>query len=231
MLTDANLCIPISKKVPLKQASMMFVNPMTALAFFDIYRKLPNSSKRQRAMINTAAASALGRMVIKLGRMYGIPVISIVRREEQVNMLKTEGAEHILNSSEPDFEDKLKEISHQLKATVVFDAIGGQMTRQLLNAVPDGSKIFVYGRLSTDECPILPGELVFNGKQIRGFWLIDYLKDKSFIQNVKTTKKIQSLLGKELSSKINAEFPIEKMEEALETYQNNMSKGKVLIRF
>jgi len=231
MLTDANLCIPISKKVPLKQASMMFVNPMTALAFFDVYRKMPNSSKKRRAIINTAAASALGKMVIKLGKMYGIPVVSIVRRDEQVKLLQSEGAENILNSSNPDFDEQLKEVAHRLNATVAFDAIGGQMTRQILDAVPDESKIFVYGRLSPDECPILPGELVFNGKQILGFWLMDYLKDKSFIQNVKTTRKIQSLLTKELSSHIQAEFPAEKITEALETYQNNMSKGKVLIRF
>lgn len=231
MLTDANLCIPISKKIPLKQASMMFVNPMTALAFFDVYRKLPNPSRKQRAIINTAAASALGKMVIKLGEMYRIPVISIVRRDEQVKMLQSEGAENILNSSNTDFEDQLREISHSLNATVAFDAIGGNMTRQLLEAVPNESSIFVYGRLSPDECRILPGEFVFNGKQIRGFWLMDYLKDKSLIQNVKTTRKIQSLLGKELSSKINAEFPIERIGEALETYQNNMSKGKVLMRF
>jgi len=231
MLTDANLCIPISKKVPFKQASMMFVNPMTALAFFDVYRKMPNSSKKRRAIINTAAASALGKMVIKLGKMYGIPVVSIVRRDEQVKLLQSEGAENILNSSNPDFDEQLKEVAHRLNATVAFDAIGGQMTRQILDAVPDESKIFVYGRLSPDECPILPGELVFNGKQILGFWLMDYLKDKSFIQNVKTTRKIQSLLTKELSSHIQAEFPAEKITEALETYQNNMSKGKVLIRF
>ena len=231
MLTSANLCIPVSQKLPLEQASMMFVNPMTALAFFDVFRNLPNPSKKQRAIINTAAASALGRMVIKLGKMYGIPVISIVRRDEQVELLKTEGAEHILNSSIPGFENSLYEISHQLNASVVFDAIGGKMTRQLLEAVPNGSTLFVYGRLSDEECPILPGDLVFNGKQIRGFWLMDYLKNKSFIQNVLTTRKIQSLLGSELSSEIQAQFPVTNILEALDTYQQNMSKGKVLIRF
>jgi NADPH:quinone reductase len=110
MVTNAASCVPLSKKISLDQGSMMFVNPMTALAFFDVYKNTPNPSKKLRGIINTAAASALGRMVIQLGKKNGIPVISVVRREEQVEMLKSAGAEHVLNSSDPDFEKEMKKL-------------------------------------------------------------------------------------------------------------------------
>ena len=231
MVTKAGMCVPLSKNISLDQAAMMFVNPMTALAFFDIYKNLPNPTKKLRGLINTAGASALGRMVIKFGKMQGIPVISVVRREEQVEMLKAEGAKYIVNSSDPNFEIKIKELAFQLNATVIFDAVGGSMVQQLLDAAPKRSKVFIYGRLSADACEISPGDLIFTGNQIQGFWLTGWLHNKSFLQSIMNTRKIQSLLGKELGTTIHKQFPIEQITEAIETYQNNMSKGKVLIQF
>lgn len=231
MITKAAMCVPLSKNVSLDQGSMMFVNPMTALAFFDVYNNLPNPSKKLRGIINTAAASALGRMIIKLGKMQGIPIISVVRREEQIELLKAEDAENIVNSSDIDFKNQLKELAHQFNATVIFECVGGKMVQQLLDAAPKGSKLFIYGRLSADACEISPGDLIFTGNQIQGFWLTNWLKNKNILQTIINTRKIQSLLGKELGTKIYKTFPPEQIVEAIELYQNNMSKGKVLIRF
>jgi len=231
MVTKAGMCVPLSKNTSLDQASMLFVNPLTAVAFFDVVKKLPNPSKKQRAIINTAAASALGKMVIKLGQKYGVPVISIVRREEQIEILKKEGAKYIVNSSDTNFETKLKELAHKLNATVIFDAVGGKMVQQLLDAAPIGSKLFIYGRLSDEVCEISPGDLIFTGNQIEGFWLSEWLKDKSIIQSYRNTQKIKSLLSQELGTTIHKQFSPEQISEAIETYTNNMSKGKVLIRF
>jgi NADPH:quinone reductase-like Zn-dependent oxidoreductase len=231
MVTKATMCVPLNQNVSLEQGSMMFVNPMTALAFFDLFNSLPNPQKQKRGIINTAAASALGRMVVKLGKKYNIPVLSVVRREEQAELLKNEGAEYVVNSSSPDFEEELKKMAHQINARVIFDAVGGSLVQKLLDAVPAGSTLFTYGRLSEESCEILPGDLIFTGNTIRGFWLTHWLKEKNLLQTIQNTRKIQSLIGNELGTNIYKTFPPDKIEEALETYQNNMSKGKVLLRF
>lgn len=231
MVTNAASCVPLSKKISMEQGSMMFVNPMTALAFFDVYNKTPNPSKKPRGIINTAAASALGQMIIKLGKQKGIPVISVVRRAEQVEILKSAGAEYVVNSSDPDFELKLRELAHKLNATILFDAVGGILPQQLLSAAPKGSSLFIYGRLSADTCEISPGELIFTGNRIQGFWLTNWLHEKGMIRSVLTIQKVKSLIGNELGTAIHQQFPPENIQEAIETYKNNMSKGKVLIRF
>ena len=51
----------------------------------------------------TAAASALGKIVNRFFPKEGIEVINIVRREEQVETMKKEGAKYILNSSDENF--------------------------------------------------------------------------------------------------------------------------------
>ena len=231
MVTGASSCVPLSKNVSPDQGAMMFVNPMTVLAFFDLYEKTPNPGKQQRAIINTAGASSLGKMVVKLGKKKGIKVISVVRRQEQVAALKAEGTEYVVNSSDPDFEDQLKTLAHQLNATELFDAVCGTMSQQLLNCVPKGSKLFIYGRLSNEACEIDAGELIFTGNQIQGFWLTAWLHQKNMFQTFMNTRKVQSLIGNELGTTIYKQFSPEEIAEAIATYKSNMSKGKVLIRF
>lgn len=231
MVTTASSCVALPKGILPEQGAMMFVNPMTAIAFFDVYKNSPNPSKKTRGIINTAAASALGKMIIHLGRKKGIPVISVVRREEQVEMLKQEGAEYVVNSTDPDFEMNLKMLAHQLNATVLFDAVGGEMSQQLLNAAPKGSTLYIYGRLSDTPCEISLRNMIFTGNRIQGFWLTNWLHEKGMLKTIFAIREVQSLLGKELATKIYQQYPPEKISEAVETYKNNMSAGKVLIRF
>ncbi len=97
-VAPATRCIPLGKNVSLEQGATLIVNPLTALAFFDIARRGGHT-----AIVNTAAASALGRMVIRLGRRAGVKVINIVRRREQVELLRELGADVVLDNSDAAF--------------------------------------------------------------------------------------------------------------------------------
>ena len=123
---------------------MLIVNPLTAVAFFEIAKR-----NKDVAIVSNAAVGALGQMVLRLGRWNRVPVIHIVRRDAQVGMLHSMGGEYILNSSDMDFYNKLHQLSHQLKATLILDQVGGEQSRKLLDAVPSGSPILVYGSLSS----------------------------------------------------------------------------------
>lgn len=82
-IADAATLNMLSDDLPIEIASMSFVNPLTALGLLDKIKKL-----KARAAVQTGAASQLGRMLIKLCQRDKIPLINIVRREEQVSMLK-----------------------------------------------------------------------------------------------------------------------------------------------
>jgi NADPH:quinone reductase len=111
---------PHRKQIDLEQASMALINPLTALAFINIVKK-----GKHPAFLNTAAASALGQMLIKLANRHGIPLINVVRKESQVALLKSIGATHVLDSSDRRFIKNLNELSHTLNARLFFDAVGG----------------------------------------------------------------------------------------------------------
>ncbi|MCP4420047.1 MAG: zinc-binding dehydrogenase [Chloroflexi bacterium] len=145
---------------------MSVVNPLTAVALMNIAKKAEHKS-----IINTAAASSLGQMVIRLGQSEGVQVISIVRRQAQVDLLKQQGATIVLNSSESNFAQQLHDVCHQHNTRLAFDAIAGPMPMQLLEAMPNNSKVTIYGGLSEQPAEVLPNHVIFQNKVVDGFWL------------------------------------------------------------
>ncbi len=224
MVTLASRCIPLPEEISDEQGSMLLVNPMTAMAFFDMAKH-----GGHRAIINTAAASSLGRMVDHLGIKNRIPVIQIVRNLKQKTTLINLGAQHVLNSSEKNFSNDLNSLAHSLDATLAFDAVGGTLTRQLLLAVPTDGSVVIYGNLSGEQPEIDHRSLVTDNKKVTGFFLGNSLKEKGLFTTIRNIFKARNLLKGELTIPVQGRFSLEDAQEAMDSYLENMSAGKVLL--
>jgi len=224
LVVSASYCFPLSKNLSFEVGSMLIVNPLSAVAFFEIAQR-----GKHKAIINHAAAGALGQMILRMGKSEHIPVIQIVRREAQVELLRSMGAEHILNSSDADFDEKLHRLSHQLKATLILDPVGGEHTIHLLNAAPSHSTALVYGSLSGIKNDTAPQILDNPPKHIEGFYMPDWLATKNIVQVLWSLRRVQHLAKKELRTTVRGRFPLTQVQEALSVYQANPTRGKVLL--
>ena len=116
----ASSCLVMDEGITPTEAASSFVNPLTALAFVETM-KMENHA----ALVNTAAASNLGQMLVKICKDDEIPLVNIVRKPEQVKILKDLGAEYICDTSQSDFMKDLVEALISTGATLGFDATGG----------------------------------------------------------------------------------------------------------
>lgn len=224
MVTKANLCVPLQRSVGLERGAMMPVNPMTVLAFFDVARR-----GGHKALVSTAAASNLGRMVLRLGQTRHVPVIHIVRRAEQVGLLRGMGAQLVLDSSEPDFDGQLKELAHRHGASLLLDAIGGEMTARLLAAAPPGSTVLCYGLLSQKAACFDPRLLFNERKHLEGFYLATWQSQQNTIKVLLAARQAQQLINDELQPVVQAKLPLGEAARGLALYQSQMTAGKVLL--
>ncbi len=225
-ITDALLCAPLHRNISTEEGAMLFVNPATA---YSLMAKAKQEG--HRAGIQTAAASQLGRMLIRLAARDKFPLINIVRRDEQVELLKKMGAEIVLNSASEDFEAELTKACKRLGASIAFEAIAGEMTEQVLSALPQGSVVVVYGALSNQPCNgINPHDLIFENKWVEGFWLKSWAMKKSLLAKMKLVSRVQKLMeAGVLESSVRKRLKLNAVVEGLLEYQANMTKGKVLI--
>ncbi len=163
-------CIPVSQKLSVEAAGTLIVNPMTAIGLLKKARR-----HGAKTIVMNAASSSLGRIIVRLARRQGIQVVGIVRRQEAVEPLCKLGAEHVLVSTSENFLASFHALAHQHSATVLFDAVAGEQTGNLLKAMPDRSLAIVYGQMSQQEetgfAIFDPDDLVFRQKRIDGYWL------------------------------------------------------------
>jgi NADPH:quinone reductase-like Zn-dependent oxidoreductase len=128
---DASACLVLPEGVTAKDGASSFVNPLTALGMLETMRREGHSG-----LVHTAAASNLGQMLVKLCIKDEVPLVNIVRKPDQEELLRSLGAVHVLNSESPSFSTDLVEALKATAATLAFDATGGgTLASQILNGM------------------------------------------------------------------------------------------------
>jgi len=119
-VVDAAAVVELPGDVSIAEGAGLFINPLTALSMVETMRV-----EGHKALVHTAAASNLGQMLVRICAADGIGLVNIVRRAEQTQVLRDLGAIYVVDSSQPDFADRLTQSIRETGATLAFDAIGG----------------------------------------------------------------------------------------------------------
>ena len=124
-------CLVLPVGASASDGASSFVNPLTALGMVETMR-----NEGHTALVHTAAASNLGQMLVKLCLKDEVPLVNIVRKPEQEELLRAIGAVHVCNSASPSFMDDLIGALTATGATLAFDAVGGgKLASQILTAM------------------------------------------------------------------------------------------------
>mmetsp|Transcript_123095 Transcript_123095/g.394142 ORF Transcript_123095/g.394142 Transcript_123095/m.394142 type:complete len:379 (+) Transcript_123095:117-1253(+) len=166
----SNAVMPMPDGVTPQQAASSFVNPMTALGFVHSMR-----SEGHSALVQTAAASQLGQMLMRICMQDSIPLVNVVRKPEQEAILKAINPEAIcVNQALPSFVDDLALAMKRTNATLAFDATGGgPLSSQILSAFEkagqtrDGLQLYNYGMLDTSRSTMSRDQ-----RKKASFWLL-----------------------------------------------------------
>lgn len=185
-LCPAADCLPLPDTISAVEGASAFVNPMTALSMIDRMRR-----EGHGALVHTAAASNLGQMLIRLCREEQIPLVNVVRGEAHVARLRELGAEHVCDSTAPDFFGALSAAIARTGATIAFDAVGGgRLANSILaameaSAVREGAfavqygsdlpkSVYIYGSLDMQPTALTRGYGM--AWSVAGFLLFHHLK-------------------------------------------------------
>jgi NADPH:quinone reductase-like Zn-dependent oxidoreductase len=155
---DARRCLALPDGVSPEEGASSFVNPLTALGMVETMRREGHS-----ALVHTAAASSLGQMLNRLCIEEQIPLVNIVRKAEQEEILRAIGAEYVCNSTSPSFAQDLTEALARTSATLAFDAIGGgELAGQILGGM-EAAAARKSGEYSTYGSPVHKQVYIYGG--------------------------------------------------------------------
>ena len=224
-VAEASACIPLVETVRDEDGAAMIVNPLTALAMFDIVRQ-----EGEKAFILTAGASQLCNLIISLAREEGFRPIAIVRRDDQIPLLKEIGAAHVLNAEGADYRAKLKDVVKAEQPRIFLDAVTGSLASGIFHLMPRHSRWIIYGRLDPSVTAIPePGQLIFQAKRIEGFWLPEWMRQSRERREQAVIEAQKRFSDGRWSTAITAVVPL---ADAIKRVPEELTKpnGKVFIR-
>lgn len=223
--------IPLPDAVPDEQAASFFINPATA---YLLTRQI-HSIQPGEWLLQSAANSEVGRMVIRLGKTFGFRTINLVRQAAQVDELLSLGADQVLvfdpsRDSPADLQLRVAGIVGQAGIKSAIDPIGGPTGSALVRCLGPGGKLIVYGTLSGEPLSFSSRELMTQSASIEGFWLSNHMSRRSLLGKLKLIRELTRLTRQGVfQSRIDAVYPVDQLREALRAVERPQRVGKVLL--
>ncbi len=225
-VTKARQVIPVPDDIPDEQAASFFVNPATAIVLTRKVLTVPTGEW----LLQSAAGSELGKMVIRLGKKYGFKTINVVRRREQVDELKAIGADVVLVEADGLIDEQVRQLARE-GVKYAIDPVGGSTGSQVIAALAPGGRCLLYGLLSGEPVRVDPRYMITGSKSVQGFWLADWSKRQSIPTMLRLFRQVRSLLREGiLNSTIAKTFTLEQIAEAVTLAAAPGKGGKVLLR-
>lgn len=217
---------PIPTDISDEQAATFFVNPATVLALVRHVLKVPKGEW----LLQSAAGSTLGKMIIKLGRHDGFKTINIVRRSEAKKELEDLGGDAVISSSEGSVEEQVGRITGGKGVRYALDPIGGETGSGVFRSLGSGGRMVVYGTLSGDPIQIESRQLISGRKVLEGFWLGHWMRDRSIPASLLLFREIAAMIRNGvLTSEIGASIPLAEISTAVKEAERIGRGGKVLL--
>lgn len=226
LLADSAQLIPVPDSISDQTAAQFIVNPLTAW----IMTVEELALQPGEWLLQTAAGSTLGRVVLQIAAKRGFKTINVVRRREQVEELKALGADEVICTGDEDIAERVREITGRAGLTKAIDAVGGKTGGAVVSALGRGGVMLVYGLLSMEPMPVDSGRMIFTSATIRGFWLGEWFRSAAPEQQQKVTMELLRLMAtNEIVPPVEAEYPLTEVLAAVEHSERTGRSGKVLL--
>jgi NADPH:quinone reductase-like Zn-dependent oxidoreductase len=226
VVVDAASLLPLPPGLTDAQAAMLLANPTSAWIMLEEELKV----QAGEWVLQNAANSAVGRFVIQLARHRGYRTINVVRRRDVIDDLRAEGADEVICEEDADVVARVQEITGGKGVRHALDSVAGHSGSRLVRCLAPGGTLLVFGAISQKPLVIDPGQMLFRGTQVRGWWLLQWFRTASAEQRAGLFRTLIPLVAQgALRAPVAAEYDLADAREAVAAAEGSERKGKILL--
>ena len=236
VVADASRVLPIPSSMSDSTAAQLLSNPLTAVILTgDLLDVRPGEW-----LLQTAAGSTVGQLVIQLAAHVGFNTINVVRRRSAVDGILAMGGTAVICTEDEDLRERVTSIAGPLGVSKAIDCVSGQVGADVSRALAPNGELIVYGALSTHRqtdpdkltLPVFARSLIYETKVIRGFWLFRWFAETPKDRMAATINRtLQLVEGGALRVPEGQPVPVERFGEAVELAEAPAHGGKPLLVF
>lgn len=228
-VAEAGALVPLPNGADPVQLSMLTVNPPTAYLMLTEFVDLSEGDW----VIQNAANSGVGAYLIALAKLRGLKTVNVVRRASLVEPLLAAGADVVLVDGVVDglsLAERVKAATDDAPIRLGVDAVGGEATQRLGEALSDGATLVHYGAMSGQPCTLTPTLLIFKGLTVRGFWLAKWYRTTPRERQMEVLGTLAGQIASgALSAPVHATYPVSAIREAVAAASGGRRDGKVVV--
>ena len=224
---EAEQLVIVPPEVDPVQAAMLKINPLTAWRLLHGYVELTASDW----VIQNAANSAAGRSVIQIAHALGYKTVNVVRREELIEELRTEGGDVVLMDGE-NLRNEVKKATGGAPIHLGLNAVGGESALRLMNCLAASGTLVTFGAMSLQPLKIPNGLLIFKDLRFRGIWINKWYDNATPAERMAAFNPIFEMTGRGLlQTKVEKTYPLSELKAAVEHAARAQRRGKIIFEF
>jgi NADPH2:quinone reductase len=143
-VVPAGSSFPAPDGISDQQVACYVVSPASAILMVRYVLAVP----RGEWLLQSAAGSELGRMIIRLAKHDGIRTLNVVRRRESVAELEALGADAVIVSTEGPIDEQVHDVVGRQGVRYAIDPVVGQTGTEMFKALHEDGRMLVYGSLT-----------------------------------------------------------------------------------
>jgi NADPH:quinone reductase-like Zn-dependent oxidoreductase len=228
--------VPVPDEVTNEDAAQTIVTPVTAL----VLTKYELDLKPGEWLVQTAAGSTVGRLILQLARIQSFRTINLVRRPAEVPEIVESGGDIAVSTEQNDWPAQLVKASGGRGPSKAIDCVAGRVGVELARVLAPGGRLVVFGALSSHrqtkreafEMPLFAPGLIYGALTVRGWFLFHWLATTPLQQCVSVVRSVLDLMAsRTLRLPSAVRYPLSQINVALQAAEAPAREGKPLIDF
>src|SRR5882672_4709160 len=221
VLAPAKGLFVVPPSIDARTASMLNINPTTAVLLLDEFVKL---NPKEWIVIN-AANSQIARCLIAIAKSRDLTIEGIVRRSELIPEVEKLGADFVGVES-PELPKQIQIATGGMPVSLGLDAVGGPATATIASVLSPGAHLVVYAWLSGLPIHVGQGDLIGKRLNLHGFWM--YYEEFLPKMGAALTEAAKIVASGKLTLPFTTTYKPSQIKEAIEQAEHG---GKVLLDF
>ena len=233
---------PVDKLVPVpgglddSAAATSYINPLTAWAL----TRSAHNLKEGDWLLQTAAASSVGKLVLQLAQQYRFKTINVIRRREQETIVRNLGGNEVICTADEDLRARLQELTAGKGVERAIDCVAGDLGAEIARNLAPAGTMLVYGALSshrqTDPAkftmPLFAPRLIYSTATVRGWWLPRWVSSQPLAEVRAATSDLLTMLSNgALTPPAVVRYSLKDFQEAVRLADGEAGQQKVLLDF
>ena len=185
--------------------------------------------KAGETLLVHGAAGGVGLNAVELGKLMGATVIACAGTDEKLEVARQYGADHLVNYSTESIRDRVKALTNDKGADVIFDPVGGDAFDQSMRCIAWGGRLLVIG-FASGRIPAAPANLILlKACDIVGVYWGGFMLHQPQKARENFAQLFRWFEEGRLRPHVSMTFPLYQVPEAMRALLSRKPTGKVII--